>query len=320
MMIGCCLKIAPKKPPVSSKAFKLAQAPSLPLALAPPSNPKEAVAFAFLQRLGDELAAGPLNLPCFPDVVPRVRQALADPASTSEDIVRIAGTEPRLSARILQTANSAVFNPSGTAFSDLRHAVTRLGHHLVQSVTMAFALQQLRAEPALRPVAGQLNALWEKSVAVASICQVIAGRLRVPTDKVFLTGLLHGIGYFYIMVRAGERSSGIDLDSDFVSFIAERHPTIGRAVMEKWGFEVVMCEAVGQQLNVQRKSKRAADITDVLIASVILADAALERHGDLTRCAGVNAFAALGLREEDLRAILRHTEHTLESLRETLGR
>ena len=315
-------KDRPKKPPVSKKFFVLAKAPTLPLAIAPAPDPSpgQTAAFSFLQKLGDELGSGPLNLPCFPDVVPRVRQALADPRSTSDDIVRIAGTEPRLAARILQTANSAVFNPSGSAFSDLRHAVTRLGHHLVQSVTMAFALQQLRAEPSLRPIAKQLNALWEKSVAVASICQVIAARLRVPTDKVFLTGLLHGIGYFYIMVRAGERGSGIDLDSAFVDFVTEQHPAIGRAVMEKWGFEVVMCEAVGQQHDYERKSKRRADITDVLIASVLLADALLERQGDLARCAGVNAIAALGFREEDLRAILRHTEHTLASLRETLGR
>jgi HD-like signal output (HDOD) protein len=319
MIAGMLPQDRPKKPPVSAKAFKLAKAPSLPLALAPPQKPEEAAAFAFLQKLGDELGSGPLNLPCFPDVVPRVRQALGDPASTSDDIVRIAGTEPRLAARILQTANSVVFNPSGAAFSDLRHAVTRLGHHLVQSVTMAFALQQLKAEPSLRPVSKQLNALWEKSVAVASICQVIAGRLRVPTDKVFLTGLLHGIGYFYIMVRAGERSSGIELDDAFVEFVGQQHPAIGRAVMEKWGFEVVMCEAVGQQHDYQRKSKRAADITDVLIASVVLAEALLEQQGDLARCEGVTAFAALGFREADLRAILRHTELTLESLRSSLG-
>ncbi len=305
---------------MSKRAFWLAKAPNLPLTLTPPSDPKQSAAFAFLQKLADELGSGPLNLPCFPDVVARVRQALADPGSTSEDIVRIAGAEPRLAARILQTANSVVFNPSGAAFSDLRHAVTRLGHHLVQSVAMAFALQQLRAEASLRPVAKQLSALWEQSVAAASICQVIAGRLRVPTDKVFLTGLLHGIGYFYIMVRAGERGSGIDLDEGFLDFVAERHPAIGRAVMEKWGFEVVMCEAVGRQHDYQRQSKRAPDITDVLIASVILADALLVRQGDLARCTDVNAFAALRLREEELRAILRHTELTLESLRDSLGR
>ena len=58
----------------------------------------------------------------------------------------------------------------------------------------------------------------------------------------------------------------------------------------------------------------------LLIASVILADALLERQGDLTRCAGVNAFAALGFREDELNAILRHTELVLESLRDALGR
>ena len=154
----------------------------------------------FLEQITDELAAGPLNLPCFPDVVPRIRQAMADPDSTPEDVVRAAGTEPRLAARLLQTANSSVFNPTGKPITNLRVAVTRLGHHLVQSVTMAFAVQQLKAEPTLRPVASTLIQLWEKSIAVASICQVLARQLRVPADKVFLTGLLHGIGQLACLV------------------------------------------------------------------------------------------------------------------------
>jgi HD-like signal output (HDOD) protein len=280
---------------------------------------KNASAEAFLTRLGEELAHGPLNLPCFPDIVPRVRKALADPKSTSDDIVRIAGTEPRLAARLLQTANSAVFNPSGVPFSDLRQAVTRLGHHLVQSVTMAFVIQQLKAGSSLRPVAKQLNDLWEKSIAVASICQVVAQELRVPADKVFLTGLLHGIGYFYIMVRAGEASSGVKLDARFIEFVTDRHPSIGQAVMEKWGFEAVMCQAVGDQKNYDRKTKRAADITDVLIASVVLAEALFDHHGNLARCAQVSAFSALNLSDDRLTAILKHTEYTLESLRSAFG-
>jgi hypothetical protein len=80
-----------------------------------------------------------------------------------------------------------------------------------------------------------------------------------------------------------------------------------------------MCEAVGNQNNHQRKSKRAPDITDVLIASIVLADALLERRGDLTRCAGVTAFAALGFQEDELQAVLKHTELTLDSLRSALG-
>jgi HD-like signal output (HDOD) protein len=276
-------------------------------------------ALEFLTRLSDELSQGPLNLPCFPDIVPRVRKALADPNSTSEDIVRIAGTEPRLAARLLQTANSAVFNPTGKPLADLRGAVTRLGHHLVQSVTMVFAIQQMKADAALRPVAKPLNDLWEKSIAVASICQVLAHQLRVPADKVFLTGLLHGIGHFYIIVRAADASKGIEYARLPADILAERHPPMGREVLKKWGFEAVVCEAVRNQNNYERESKRAADIVDVLIASVVLADSLLNHNSNLTRVAGVNAFSRLRLGTADLQAILRHTEHTLGSLRDALA-
>ena len=37
--------------------------------------------------------------------------------------------------------------------------------------------QQIKAEPALRAVSKQLNSLWERSMAAASICQVLAQRL-----------------------------------------------------------------------------------------------------------------------------------------------
>jgi HD-like signal output (HDOD) protein len=290
------------------------------LLIAPPQESSAAQfrAFAFLGRLREELRAGPLNLPCFPGVVPRVRLALGDPKSTSDDIVRIAGTEPRLVARLLQTANSVVFNPSGKPISELRQAVTRLGQHLVQSVTMAFALQQVKAEPSLRPVAKQMNALWEKSMAAASICQLLAKRVTVPSDKAFLTGLLHGIGYFYIMVRAGDPASGIVLDTSFADFVATRHPAFGRAVMEKWGFEAPMCEAVGWQLNYRRKSGRPADLADVVIASVVLADIFVG-NADVSRYAQVNAFAAIGLREDELGAILEHAYKSLDAVRAALA-
>ena len=280
---------------------------------------KQTPALEFLSRIADDLARGPLNLPCFPDIVPRVRGAINNPLSTPDDLVRIAGTEPRLAARLIQTANSAIFNPSGKPLTNLRQAVTRLGHHLLQSVTMVFAIQQMKAEASLRPVAKPLSNLWEKSIAVASICQVLANQLKVPPDKVFLTGLLHGIGHFYIMVRAAEPSSGLEYTDLPAEMLADRHPSLGRIVLEKWNFEPVVFEAIGRQHDYQRSSNRAADITDVVIASVVLAEALLESGCDLTRCAGVTAFERLGLGPKELAATLKHTEYRLVSLRETLG-
>lgn len=273
----------------------------------------------FLARITEDIARGPINLPCFPDIVPRIRRALDDPRSTADDIVRIAGSEPRLSARLIQTASSVVFNPSGRPAPNLRAAVTRLGHVLVQSVTMVFALQQLKAEPRLRAVAQPLGELWEKSIAVASICRTLADALHVPSDKVFLAGLVHGIGQFYILVRATEPDSelaGLELPAELV---AVRHPGIGQAVLAKWGFEPGVCAAVGQQNDHRRASALAADLTDLLIAGVVLADVMRDGGRDLSRCAQVTAFGRIGLSEEDLGAVVAHTEHDVGALRETLA-
>jgi HD-like signal output (HDOD) protein len=101
--------------------------------------------------------------------------------------------------------------------------------------------------------------------------------------------------------------------------VTDSHPTIGRAVLQKWGFEAVVCEAVAHQDDRRRTSKRAADLTDVLIASVALAEVCGDGHKDVARCAGISSIERLGLGPSDLTAIVHHTEHTLEALRNSLG-
>jgi HD-like signal output (HDOD) protein len=272
----------------------------------------------FLARITEDIARGPINLPCFPDIVPRVRRALDDPATSTDDLVRIAGSEPRLSARLIQTAGSVVFNPSGRPPPNLRAAVTRLGHQLIQSVVMVFAVQQLKAEPKLRAVAEPLSQLWEKSITVASICQTLARELHVPPDKVFLAGLVHGIGHFYMLVRSVEEGSEVIYDQLPTGLIDARHPAIGRAVLTKWGFEPGVCEAVGRQCDYDRESALAADLTDVLIASIVLAEVMHEGHGDLARCEHITAFDRIGFVTQELSSIIAHTEHTIGALRESL--
>ncbi len=274
--------------------------------------------FEFLSRLAAEVSKGTVNLPCFPDIVLRIRKALSDPRNTPEKTVKIVGTEPRLAARLLQTANSAVFNPSGKPLTDLRTAITRLGHQLVQCVAMAFAVQQMKAQGSLRVIAEPLNRLWEKSIAVASICQVLARRTHVPPEEAFLTGLLHGIGRLYIMVRAAGDSQ-CRYDHALADMVADWHPSIGKAVLENWGFVEAMSDAVGDQANYDRKPKREADLTDVLIIGILLADALQDQKFDLARCTASSAFAILRLTEKECIAILRHTHYQLGSMHDALG-
>jgi len=275
-------------------------------------------ALEFLGNLAKEVSKGTVDLPCFPDVVLRIRNALADPHTTPEQRVTIVGAEPRLAARLLQTANSAAFNHSGRPLTDLRTAITRLGLQLVQSAAMAFAVQQMKDAESLRCIARPLSELWKDCIAVASISQVVARRTKVSPDEAFLTGLLHGIGRLYIMVRAvGPAHMGHD--QAFMDLVAGWHASIGKAILENWGFAEEMSDAVGSQGDYERRSRHDADLLDVLIVSVLLGDALKNPAPGSIRMDGVNAFQVLGLSEQDCTTILTHAEYQMASLQDALG-
>jgi HD-like signal output (HDOD) protein len=280
---------------------------------------ERALALTFLGNLAGEVSQGTVSLPCFPEVVMRIRRALAAPDVGLGEIVKIVGTEPRLAARLLQAANSAAFNPGGKHLTDLRAAITRLGHRPVQSATMSFAVKQLRLAPKLRAISKPLNVLWEQSIAVAAICQVIARRTRVSPEEAFLTGLLHGIGRLYIMVRSVGRSDALYRDPSFVDMIAGWHAAIGKAVLANWGFDDPMCEAVGDQDDHDRSGKHEPDLTDILVVAVALARVLRAPGHRLIELGKIKSFARLHLTAQNCAEILRHSEHQLGSLHAALG-
>ena len=283
------------------------------------SDEARGAALQFLGELAAEMSSGTVDLPCFPDIVIRIRNALADPKSTPEKTVTIVGAEPRLSARLLQTANSAAFNPTGRPLTDLRTAITRVGHQLVQSAAMAFAVQHMKNEASLRTISRQLTELWKESISVASICQVIARRTKVSPEEAFLTGLLHGIGRLYIMVRAVGKTKALADHAAFLDLVSSWHASIGKTVLENWGFAPEMTEAIGDQDDTQRKRRTEADLTDVLIVGIALGRALRMPAPRTIAVAEVPAFATIGLSNLDCTTILTHAEYQLGSLQDALG-
>jgi HD-like signal output (HDOD) protein len=280
---------------------------------------ERANALAFLQKLATEVSKGTIDLPCFPDVVIRISHALADPNATSDKVVTIVGAEPRLAARILQTANSAAFNSSGKPLTDLRSAITRLGQQLVQSTAMSYAMQHMKNEASLRSIAQPLTELWNKSIAVASICRLVAARTKVPADEAFLTGLLHGIGKLYIMARAVSTTGGLGSAQSWMELISGWQAPIGKAVLQSWGFAEEMCEAVGDQDDIERRWKHEAKLVDVLIASLVLADALKRPEPRTLGTEGINAFLSIAVTPADCSAILNQADEQIRLIHEALG-
>jgi HD-like signal output (HDOD) protein len=154
---------------------------------------------------------------------------------------------------------------------------------------------------------------------VGSICRIVARRTKVSPDKAFLTGLLHGIGRLYIMVRAVGGARELCDEPNFVALAGGWHTSIGKGVLETWGFAGDITDAVNDQAEHDRRSRRAADLSDVLIASIILADALELPVPRAVALDEASAFRAIGMSEQDCAAVLMQAELQLGPLQLALG-
>ena len=95
--------------------------------------------------------------------------------------------------------------------------------------------------------------------------------------------------------------------------------SIGQAVLQSWGFADELCEAVGEQGDLDRRSRHEARLVDVLIAGLILADAYKTPGPRIARTEGVNAFLSLRITPEVCIALLAAADAQIRQVHEALS-
>lgn len=284
------------------------------------AGPSNKDAFAFVQALALEMSAGKIEIPSFPDVAVRIRKVLADENCDTGQIAKVVSAEPAMAAKLLQMANSAALNPNGNRITELKSAIARIGFSNVRTVSLAYAMEQIRNAPALAPIRRPLNELWERSVKVAAMAFVTARSwTRVNADQALLAGLMHGMGRVYILTRAINHP---DLFADAAAYqqiVRDWHASIAKAVLESWEIAPDIVEAVEQYEHLERNGSGEPDLTDVLTISNLLVSfhtdpEALELHLKET-----TATQRLGLTKETCQKLLQETADELGSLRRALA-
>ena len=177
----------------------------------------------------------------------------------------------------------------------------------------------MKNESVLRNIAQPLNELWNRSVAVASICRIVARRTRVSADEAFLTGLLHGIGYLYIMARAATHGAGLPDQQSWIDLLTGWQAAIGKSVLESWGLAPELCEAIGDQNDRERRWRHEASQSDILIASLLLNDALNTPGPNTLATDGIGVFATVGINASTAPAILSEAERQIRLVHQALG-
>jgi HD-like signal output (HDOD) protein len=272
--------------------------------------------FLFVSELAKELSAGRVDLPSFPDAAARVQQVLSDESVTGERIARVVSSDAGLAARILTMANSTLLHRGGSRVTDLRVAITRIGHENIRTAALSYATAQLRRSADLVHIRARLDKCWQQGIRVAALAHSMAKESkRVRTDEAMLAGLLHNIGKIYILARTPKGEAFGQDDEELRSW----HPSIGQALIENWQLGDELASAVGGQFDLDRSHEGEPDLQDLLIVAVHFAAQMANNSAGDSALAQMPAATALGLSDSAFVRIMLESQTDIEMLQAALG-
>ena len=192
------------------------------------------------------------GLPSAPEILMPLLHALGEEETNLSRVTDMIQFDPALTAKLLNTCNSAFFGVS-VKIDSVSDAIQRLGFRTVYSIVAAAAGGTLFA--ASGPTVAELGAKWWRhAVMTAFAAQFVAEDIGAETGTMFTAGLLHDLGQIvllrefksdYTRVLAEADAEGASLlELEKVKF-GVNHVEIGRRLLERWKFSPAIVAAVG---------------------------------------------------------------------------
>jgi HD-like signal output (HDOD) protein len=159
--------------------------------------------------------------------------------------------------------------------------------------------------------------LWEHTACVASLAQVLARRMtRINPDTALFAGIVHEVGGFYLLSRAGE-FPGL-LDGELEGWVEYGEKVIGRGVLKALEIPETICESI-EQVWQGIGGTPPVTLGDILI----LANALATTMSPLQPASAVaiqdaDNLVDFTIGDETLSSILDDATEQIESLREAL--
>jgi len=210
-----------------------------------------------------ELEADRLDLPVLPEVVLKIREILADPDSSTGQLVQLLSTDIVISLYIIKAANSAAFC-SGRPVGNLYEAIPRLGLKMLYSMVMNIALTKLfKANSPL--IKKKLVELIDRSRKVATNCYVLAKKKKhLKAEDAMLAGLVTEIGALPLYLYADRNCPEIDSET-LENLINIFSAPIGFRLLQNWNFPDELVDVVTAQLDLRiQPHSDVADYVDVV--------------------------------------------------------
>ncbi len=268
-------------------------------------------ATSLLQALNSKMLTGLVgslqDLPSVPRAFAELRNALADPETSIDRVVKIVEQDVAISAKVLQLVNSAFFGVTREV-ADVRTAVSYLGISILQNLVLS--VEAFRCFQS-KPIPGfSLERFHEHSQLSAKIAGLAPGKSNTGSVAVG-AALLHDIGKLVIAERAPEhlaraiRGAKQDKRPLFVieeDLIGVSHAEVGAYLLSLWGLPYPLVEAVAHHHHPDRVPHDKLGVVPIVYLSNVLAHhqdkQADQQAGMVTEEINAEVVAQAGLTEQ----------------------
>jgi putative nucleotidyltransferase with HDIG domain len=184
------------------------------------------------------------NIPAFPDAVQKVVALLKNDDYSVTDVAKVIRYDQGITANILKMSNSAYFG-SSSKIRSIPDAVICLGQKNLLRV-LETACTATFFKKAGGGYVSDASELWEHSVAVALMSQILSRHIQKQDDAALYTAaLLHDIGKVilgqyvresYVRIRGLVVESGYSFLEAEEEVVGINHADLGGRIAEQWRF------------------------------------------------------------------------------------
>jgi len=219
---------------------------------------------SLLTLLQQSLKANNFTLPPLPDSATKVRKAIDDPEVDCEKVAKIIRVDPVLSGRLIQAANSPLFK-GVTNIEDLNTAISRLGLKCVQNLVISLTVSSLFKNAAKPWVRRKFSQLWEVSIKIAALSEVLArSRKGLDGGEALLAGLLHDIGAIPIIILCDEKFGEPSDPEDLNTALQQLSPPLTSWILRKWHLSESIVSLPEDVADLTREGNEKVDYADVV--------------------------------------------------------
>ena len=191
------------------------------------------------------------KLPSPPAIAVRILEAVSEEETSYEALGKIISTDPALSAKILQVANSS-FYALPSKVDNIQRAMAILGCKALKNIALSFVIaKEMRAKS---QEGFNFDFFWKRSVTAGVSAGLIASLIGKKSDDIFVTALLQDIGIVmmylcepnkYLKVLDEKKATGKPITAVETTIFGFNHQDVGMKMLKEWGLPPTIYQPIG---------------------------------------------------------------------------